>query len=244
MDAGSRVARLLRTRTSIAPRRSTLTASVAPQKLVDLVRRSEFTLRALTVIHRGQHGAKVPAVTHPRAVPVPAQYLSALTSDRLINLTGNRARGPTRLRNLYLQTKFVTSLRFTGYLVYRIASCPKCSTSRRAQLESPKTPRSSDIRKFQNRDVDVGLHQRNSGSALPMFLQSVSRGWKNFEASTVRPFATACQVARRPVRIWRVSQPTAPFTSRLSAARSPSPLLDMTTASTGLLCWRDFHPLE
>src|SRR5262245_29064364 len=39
-------------------------------------------------------------------------------------------------------------------------------------------------------------------------------------------------------------KPTAPFTSRLSAARSPSPLLDMTTASTGLLCWRDFHPLE
>ena len=34
----------------------------------------------LTVIHRGQLGAKVPAVTHPRAVPVPAQYLSALTS--------------------------------------------------------------------------------------------------------------------------------------------------------------------
>jgi hypothetical protein len=111
-------------------------------------------------------------------------------------------------------------------------------------MPSPKTPRSSDIRKFQNRDVDVGLHQRNSGSALPMFPQSVSRGWNNFEASTVRPFATVCQVARRPVWIWPVSWPTAPFTSRLSAARSPSPLLDMTTASTGLLCWRDFHPLE
>ena len=24
----------------------------------------------------------------------------------------------------------------------------------------------------------------------------------------------------------------------------PSPLLDMTTTATGLLCWRDFHPLE
>jgi hypothetical protein len=79
-------------------------------------------------------------------------------------------------------------------------------------MPSPKTPRSSDIRKFQNRDVDVGLHQRISGSALPMFPQSVSSGWNNFEASTVRPFATACQVARRPVRIWPVSQPTAPFT--------------------------------
>ena len=68
-------------------------------------------------------------------------------------------------------------------------------------MPSPKTPRSSDIRKFQNRDVDVGLRQRVSGSALPMFPQSVSRGWNNFEASTVRSFATACQVARRPVRI-------------------------------------------
>src|SRR5262249_1512524 len=26
--------------------------------------------------------------------------------------------------------------------------------------------------------------------------------------------------------------------------RSPSPLLDMTTTATGLLCWRDSHPLK
>jgi len=24
----------------------------------------------------------------------------------------------------------------------------------------------------------------------------------------------------------------------------PSPLLGITTTATGLLCWRDFHPLE
>ena len=65
-----------------------------------------------------------------------------------------------------------------------------------------------------------------------------------FEASTVHTFATACQFARHPVRIWPVSQPTAPFTSKLSSGQSPFPLLDMTTASTGLLCWWDSHPLE
>src|SRR6202007_1033197 len=65
-----------------------------------------------------------------------------------------------------------------------------------------------------------------------------------FEASTVPTFAKACQFSRRPVRIWPVSQPTAPFTSKLSTGQSPFPLLDMTTASTELLCWWDSHPLE
>jgi len=69
-------------------------------------------------------------------------------------------------------------------------------------------------------------------------------GGSNLEACTVRAFATACQVARRPVRIWPVAQPSAPFTSRLPTGRSPFPLLGMTTASTGVLCWWDFHPLE
>ena len=39
-------------------------------------------------------------------------------------------------------------------------------------------------------------------------------------------------------------QPPGTFTSRLSTDRSPSPLLDITTTATGLLCWRDLHPLE
>src|SRR4029077_11789578 len=38
--------------------------------------------------------------------------------------------------------------------------------------------------------------------------------------------------------------PTGAFTSRLPTDRLPSPLLDMTTTATGLLCWRDSHPLE
>jgi hypothetical protein len=39
-------------------------------------------------------------------------------------------------------------------------------------------------------------------------------------------------------------QPSGTFTSRLSTDRSPSPSLDMTTTVTGILCWRDSHPLE
>jgi hypothetical protein len=39
-------------------------------------------------------------------------------------------------------------------------------------------------------------------------------------------------------------QPQEAFTSRLSTERSPLPSLDMTTTSIGLLCRRDFHPLE
>ena len=39
-------------------------------------------------------------------------------------------------------------------------------------------------------------------------------------------------------------QPPGTFTSRLSTDRSSSPLLDITTTATGLLCWRDSHPLE
>jgi hypothetical protein len=39
-------------------------------------------------------------------------------------------------------------------------------------------------------------------------------------------------------------QPQEAFTSRLSTERSPLPSLDITTTSIGLLCRRDFHPLE
>src|SRR5258708_32622932 len=39
-------------------------------------------------------------------------------------------------------------------------------------------------------------------------------------------------------------QPSGTFTSRLSTDTSPSPSLDITTTVTGLLRWRDSHPLE
>ena len=55
----------------------------------------------------------------------------------------------------------------------------------------------------------------------------------------------------RPVRLLallygsdRYARPPRAFTSRLPTDRSPSPLLGITTTATGLLCWRDFHPLE
>src|SRR5262249_57460048 len=42
----------------------------------------------------------------------------------------------------------------------------------------------------------------------------------------------------------RLLRPSGTFTSGLQTGRSPFPLPDMTTTATGLLCWRDFHPLE
>jgi hypothetical protein len=68
-------------------------------------------------------------------------------------------------------------------------------------MPSPKTPGSSDTHKFQRRGVDIGLRQSANGSALPRLPQLRFTRVCNNGASTVHPFATACQVARRPVRI-------------------------------------------
>jgi len=87
------------------------------------------------------------------------------------------------------------------------------------------------------------LHRMTTGSALPTLPQSVPRGrsisWLHRFA-----YATACQVARPLYGSDWIAQPSGTFTSRLSTDRSPSPLLDITTTVTGLLCWRDSHPLE
>src|ERR1039458_1051984 len=65
-------------------------------------------------------------------------------------------------------------------------------------------PGESDI-DIQNFDADIGLRRMTTGSALPTLPQSVSRGrrfsWLHWFAS-----ATACQVARPPVRI-RLERP-------------------------------------
>src|SRR5712691_9343490 len=65
-------------------------------------------------------------------------------------------------------------------------------------------PGESDI-DIQNFDADIGLRRMTSGSALPIISQSVPRGgsisWLHWFAS-----ATACQVARPPVRI-RLERP-------------------------------------
>jgi hypothetical protein len=76
----------------------------------------------------------------------------------------------------------------------------------------------------------------------PVLPQSVPRGqsisWLHWFT-----YATACQVARPLYGSDRIAQPSGTFTSRLSTDWSPSPLLDITTTATGLLYWRDSHPL-
>src|SRR6266851_689592 len=105
------------------------------------------------------------------------------------------------------------------------------------------TPGSSIVVSVQNTDVDIGLRHGPKGSALPMFPQSVSRGAR-FSGLLWFATVTACQVAGPPGTDLTGLPATGAFTSRLSAGRSPSPLLDMTTTASGLLCWRDFHPQE
>src|ERR1700731_709208 len=65
-----------------------------------------------------------------------------------------------------------------------------------------------------------------------------------FRGFPIHAFATACQVARSLYGSDRHARPPGAFTSRLPTDRLPSPLLDITTTATGLLCWRDSHPLE
>ncbi len=88
-----------------------------------------------------------------------------------------------------------------------------------------------------------GLRRLTTGSALPIIPQSVPRGrrFRGFTGSL--PLRPARLLAPLYGSDWNV-QPSGTFTSRLSTDRSPSPLLDITTTATGLLCWRDSHPLE
>jgi hypothetical protein len=67
-------------------------------------------------------------------------------------------------------------------------------------MPSPTTPGSSPIHKFQNGMLTWPSPWEQRLGA-PNFPQSVSRETFNFEACTVHTFATACQVAWRPVRI-------------------------------------------
>jgi hypothetical protein len=103
------------------------------------------------------------------------------------------------------------------------------------------TPGSSIIDRFQSSDVDIGLRRDLSGSALPKSRNPLHAG-KSYEASLVS-FATACQIARPPVRI-RLEHPATGGFYIQAFNGLVSPLLDMTSTATGLLCWRDLHPLE
>src|ERR1019366_2005440 len=87
-----------------------------------------------------------------------------------------------------------------------------------------------------NFDADIGLRRMTTRN--PFHAGGRFRG---FTGSL--PLQPARLLAPLYGSDWNV-QPSGTFTSRLSTDRSPSPLLDITTTATGLLCWRDSHPLE
>ena len=83
-------------------------------------------------------------------------------------------------------------------------------------------------------NAEQGLRRVLSGSALPMFPQSASRGACISRLPgllTLRPVRLLAPLRR----IEPASRPQRAFTSRLSAVRSPALPLDMTTTWTGLL---------
>ena len=84
-----------------------------------------------------------------------------------------------------------------------------------------------------------------TGSALPTLPQIRSTRAVDFVASLVR-FRYSLPGCSPPCtdQTGILPQPPGTFTSRLSTDRSSSPLLDITTTATGLLCWRDSRPLE
>src|SRR5215467_5959891 len=61
-------------------------------------------------------------------------------------------------------------------------------------MPSPKTPGSSNVDKFQSRDVDIGLHRILIGSTLPRLPQIRFTRGEDFGASVVRTLL-------RPVRL-------------------------------------------
>src|SRR6516225_1920984 len=88
------------------------------------------------------------------------------------------------------------------------------------------------------------LRRDLNGSALPIPPQSVSRGTSlsGLPDSRICYGLPSCLLPLYGSD--RYARPSGAFTSRLPTDRLPSPLLDMTTTATGLLCWRDFHTLE
>src|SRR3954451_3114474 len=88
-----------------------------------------------------------------------------------------------------------------------------------------------------------GLRRDLNGSALPTLPQSVSRGARLSRLHWFA-FATACQVARPPDGSDRVSPATGGFYIQASDGSVTLPVAGYDYNSTGLLCWRDFHPQE
>src|ERR1700739_2666340 len=89
-----------------------------------------------------------------------------------------------------------------------------------------------------------GLRRDLSSSALPILPQSVSRGAhiSGLPDSRICYGLPSCSPPLYGSD--RCTRPLRASTSRLPTDRSPSPLPDISTTATGLLCWRDSHPLE
>src|SRR5215468_6429894 len=84
-----------------------------------------------------------------------------------------------------------------------------------------------------------GLRRGLNSSALPILPQSVSRGARISGLPDSRICYGLPSCSPPLYGSDRCARPPRAFTSRLPTDRSPSPLLDMTTTATGLLCWRD-----
>src|SRR6267378_2916693 len=89
-----------------------------------------------------------------------------------------------------------------------------------------------------------GLRRDLSSSALPILPAIRFTRGKYFGASRFTHLLRPAKLLAPLYGSDRHARPPGAFTSRLPTDRLPSPLLDMTTTATGLLCWRDFHPLE
>src|SRR6202030_2960544 len=89
-----------------------------------------------------------------------------------------------------------------------------------------------------------GLRRDLSSSALPILPAIRFTRGKYFGASRFTHLLRPAKLLAPLYGSDRHARPSRAFTSRLPTDRLPSPLLDITTTATGLLCWRDSHPLE
>src|SRR5271157_2603493 len=108
-------------------------------------------------------------------------------------------------------------------------------------MPSSMTPGSFVIVMVQISNAERGLRRDLSGSALPKFPQSASRGARLSRLPgllTLRPARLLAPLCR----IEPVSRPQRAFISRLPADWSPALPLDMTTTWTGLLVLAGLSP--
>src|SRR6202171_6804203 len=109
-------------------------------------------------------------------------------------------------------------------------------------MPSPGTPGSPIIVRSRSA-MSAWPSPRIDRLGTPKTPQSVSRGVVTFGATW---FAQSLRPARLLAPLYgsdrHSGRPTGAFTSRLSAGRSPSLLLGITTTVSGLLLWVDFQP--